>query len=64
MQFLTQGLLNGTIGYLSYFACLNMEKLNPLKQCADKGPGSQMNFYYDVICFLLQIVLIWMAMSI
>ncbi|KRX01046.1 hypothetical protein PPERSA_00794 [Pseudocohnilembus persalinus] len=30
-------------------------------KCIEEGPGSEMNFYYDIITYSLQIILIWCA---
>lgn len=62
MQFVTQGVINGTIGYLQYFQCLNLNKnINKYSCNKDDGPGAQIYFYYDVVVYCLQVLMIWMA---
>lgn len=61
MQFITQGAINGTIGYLQYFSCVNMNNNKSGKLNQSSCPGQQLNFYYDAAVFVLQILLIWFA---
>eukprot|EP01017_Pseudomicrothorax_dubius_P008976 TRINITY_DN12990_c0_g1_i1.p1 TRINITY_DN12990_c0_g1~~TRINITY_DN12990_c0_g1_i1.p1 ORF type:complete len:524 (-),score=100.14 TRINITY_DN12990_c0_g1_i1:34-1605(-) len=66
LQFFTNGLLNGMIGYIQYYVCSTNIKYNALNiaeygKCMIEGPGSQINYFLDVIAEILKIALVWLC---
>jgi len=57
-QFVTGGFIAGLVGAFQYFSCINVE-FPPT--CDETGPGASSSFVLEVIEFLGNIVLVWIA---
>ncbi|KAL4502409.1 hypothetical protein ABPG72_011996 [Tetrahymena utriculariae] len=64
MQFFSVGVTGSLLGYALFFFCSTVndyDSISDYYKCKDNGPGSKINLISDVVGFLLQIVLCWIA---
>ena len=69
-QFISMGLLQGLIGWFTYYRCVAWSSVvadnSPtqwMHSCPLDGPGSQENFTFEIVGFFLQLLLAWLAFS-
>ncbi|EAR89534.2 transmembrane protein, putative (macronuclear) [Tetrahymena thermophila SB210] len=64
MQFFSVGVTGSLLGYALFFFCSTVNDYNSVSdyyKCKNNGPGSKINIVSDIVGFLLQIVLCWIA---
>ncbi|KAL4470316.1 hypothetical protein ABPG74_011927 [Tetrahymena malaccensis] len=64
MQFFSVGVTGSLLGYALFFFCSTIndyDSISDYYKCKNNGPGSKINIISDIVGFLLQIVLCWIA---
>ncbi|CAD8052863.1 unnamed protein product [Paramecium primaurelia] len=62
MQFISIGLIGTMVGYFTFYSCAVVSTVDKSYQdCKEEGPAIFLNFWSDIAGFLLQLLLVWLA---
>lgn len=74
LQFFTQGVVSGVIGFALFYGCIDYGKYTSnadfleynldffsSSSCLDYGPGANVSYYADIPAFFSQILFLWIA---
>ena len=58
---MTFGVIKGIVAFIQYFICTNFFEEDNYHECNKFGPGAGTFFIVEVISFVGQVILMWLA---